>query len=132
MLFANAGHSAVIFRPVNGRPLLLDADRIPLGIQEKSLSKNHRLCLAEGDLFVVTTDGFYEARNPRGKSFGIHRLLKQMQRLNGQSAIEISDGLLRTINKNEIIFASSSFYISTDPEYNCFHGEINGFCNFFS
>lgn len=78
MLFANAGRSAVIFRPVNGWPSLLDADGIPLGIQEKSLSKNHRLCLAEGDLFVVTTDGLYEARNPRGKSFGTHRLLKQM------------------------------------------------------
>jgi sigma-B regulation protein RsbU (phosphoserine phosphatase) len=98
MLFVNAGHSAVIFRPVNGQPSLLDADGILLGIQEKSLSKNHRLCLAEGDLFVVTTDGLYEARNPRGKSFGIHRLLKQMQRLNGQSAKEIFDSLLRAIS----------------------------------
>ena len=97
MVFANAGHSPVIFRPANGRPRLLKADGPPLGIFEKSLSKNHRLCAAEGDLLVAMTDGLYEARNSRSECFGVRRLLKEVQRLNGQSAIEISDALLRTV-----------------------------------
>lgn len=97
LVFANAGHSAAIFRPVNGRSRLLEADGAPLGIQEKILSKNRRFCLTEGDLLVVTTDGLYEARNPRSKSYGVKRLLKQVQRLNGQSAIEVSNTLLQTV-----------------------------------
>lgn len=97
MVFANAGHSPVIFRPAKGRPRLLEADGIALGINETSLSKNHRLCLAEGDLLVVMTDGLNEARNSRNECFGISRLLRQVQRLNGRSAIEISETLRRTV-----------------------------------
>lgn len=97
LLIANAGHSAVIFRPRNGSSRLLEADGAPLGIQEKSLSKNQCFCLTEGDLLVVTTDGLYEARNPRSKRFGVQRLLKHVQRLNSQSALEISNTLLKTV-----------------------------------
>lgn len=97
LVFANAGHSAVIFRPVNGRSRLLEADGVPLGIQEKSLSKNRRLCLTEGDLLVVTTDGLYEARNAHNKRFGVQRLLQHVQRLNSQSAVEISNTLLHAV-----------------------------------
>lgn len=97
LMFANAGHSAVIFGPVNGRSRLLEADGAPLGIQERGLSENHRFCLTEGDLLVVTTDGLYEARNPHSKSFGVQRLLKHVQRLNSQSALEISNTLLKAV-----------------------------------
>jgi sigma-B regulation protein RsbU (phosphoserine phosphatase) len=99
LVFANAGHSAVIFRPVNGRSRLLAADGAPLGIQERNLSKDHRLCLSEGDLLVVTTDGLYEARNPHSKSFGVQRLLKHVQRLSSQSALEISNTLLKAVGR---------------------------------
>jgi sigma-B regulation protein RsbU (phosphoserine phosphatase) len=99
LVFANAGHSAVIFRPVHGRSRLLQADGPPLGIQEKSLSKDHRVFLTEGDLLVVTTDGLYEARNSQNKSFGVQRLLNLVQRLNGQSAIEFSNTLLETVGQ---------------------------------
>jgi sigma-B regulation protein RsbU (phosphoserine phosphatase) len=97
MVFANAGHSAAIFRPVDGRPRLLEADGTALGIQEKMLSQNHRICLTEGDLLVVTTDGLYEARNCRNECFGVRRLMNQVQRSNGQSAIEISDAIIRAV-----------------------------------
>ncbi len=97
LVFANAGHSAVIFQPVNDGPRLLEADGTALGIQEKSLSKNHHLCLSEGDLLVITTDGLYEARNSQFEVFGIGRLLRQVQRLSGHSALEVSDILLKKV-----------------------------------
>lgn len=97
MVYANAGHSPVIFRAANGKTRLLEAEGTALGIMEKSLSKNHRLRLAEGDLVVAMTDGLYEARNSYNEYFGVARLLKHVQRLNGQSATEISDTLLRTV-----------------------------------
>ena len=97
MVFANAGHSPVIFRPAKGKPRLLDADGTALGISENCLSKNHILCLAEGDLLIAMTDGFNEARNARSECFGVNCLLEQVQMLDGQSAIGISDTLLRTV-----------------------------------
>jgi phosphoserine phosphatase RsbU/P len=99
LVFANAGHSAAIFHPVNGRPRLLKADGTALGIQEKSFSENHRLSLAAGDLFVATTDGVYESRNPNSKRFGMYRLLKQLQRLRGKSAAEIADALVQAVQQ---------------------------------
>jgi sigma-B regulation protein RsbU (phosphoserine phosphatase) len=97
IMFANAGHSPVIFRPINGKPRLLEADGIPLGISETDLSKNHHLCLAQGDLLVAMTDGISEARNRHGECYGIPRLLKHSQKLNDQSALEISNALLRAV-----------------------------------
>jgi phosphoserine phosphatase RsbU/P len=98
LVFANAGHSPVIFRPANGEPRLLEADGTALGIMEKSLSKNHRLGLARGDLLIVMTDGLHETQNSRSEHFGVSRVLKLVQRLKDPSALEISDLLLGKVD----------------------------------
>ncbi len=98
LVFANAGHAPVIFRPAKGIPRLLEADGTALGIMEKSLSKNHRLHLAEGDLLIAMTDGLHEAQNSQRECFGVSRVLKQVQTLNDPSASEISGILLGGID----------------------------------
>jgi phosphoserine phosphatase RsbU/P len=93
LMFANAGHSPVIFRPAKGEPRLLEADGTALGIMEKSLSKNHRLSLAEGDLLIAMTDGLHETQNSRREPFGLSHLLGQIQRLKDPSAWDVFDAL---------------------------------------
>ena len=75
LLYANAGHSPVIYRPVGGRARLLEADSTPIGVLQVSLCKNHQVPLGQGDVLVVATDGFSEARNPDDEMFGYDRLL---------------------------------------------------------
>jgi phosphoserine phosphatase RsbU/P len=99
LVFANAGHSPVIFRPAHGIPQVLEAAGPALGLLETCRYKNHRLCLAEGDLLIIATDGLYEVRNARNVRFGLSRLLKEVQRLNDPSALEVSDTLLGAVRR---------------------------------
>lgn len=75
MLYANAGHSPVIYCPAGGTPSLLGADSPPIGVLSTSMCKNHVVALHPGDVMVVATDGFNEARSPDERMFGTDRLL---------------------------------------------------------
>ena len=63
MLYANAGHSPVIYCPAGGKARLLKADGTAVGILPTSLSENQRLIFRPGDVLVVATDGLNEAHN---------------------------------------------------------------------
>src|SRR5262245_41576493 len=75
LLYANAGHSPVIYRPAGGMARLLEADSTPIGVLRVSLCKNHQVSLGLNDVLVVATDGFSETRNPDDEMFGYDRLL---------------------------------------------------------
>ena len=55
--------------------------------------------LEDGDLFILFTDGAYEARNAAGEEFGLARTEKTIQTLIYRSAKEIVDGLLAAISE---------------------------------
>jgi sigma-B regulation protein RsbU (phosphoserine phosphatase) len=97
LLYANAGHSPVIFRPTGGRSRLLEADGTALGVLQETFSRNQCLCLKKGDVLIAATDGLNEARNPRHEQFGLGRLLNQMYQLDSQPAAEISGSILGTV-----------------------------------
>ena len=97
LVYANAGHSPVIFCPASEKARLLEADGTALGVLQESLSRNHYLCLSKGDVLVTATDGLNEARNSRCEYFGVDRLLNRVQGLASRSAMEISDTLLGVI-----------------------------------
>ena len=99
MLYANAGHSPVIFCPFGGKAQLLEADGTPVGILPTSLSKNQRLSFQPGDLLVVATDGLSEAHNTKDEMFGYERLLNLTQSLADKSAKEIVAALIHTIQE---------------------------------
>lgn len=99
MLYANAGHSPVIYRPVGGRARLLEADSTPIGVLQVSLCKNHQVPLGLGDVLVVATDGFSEARDPADEMFGYDRLLDLVDAVSGRSAHAIADALFEAVDR---------------------------------
>ncbi len=99
MLYANAGHAPVIYRERNGRARLLLADNTALGILPENHFQNSHLPMRPGDLLIIATDGFSEARNADNDLFSIERLLITIDQLAHQSAKSIADGLFQAIDQ---------------------------------
>jgi sigma-B regulation protein RsbU (phosphoserine phosphatase) len=99
LLYANAGHSPVIYRPFDGEPELLRADSTAIGILPVSPCRNQTLNMRPGDLLVVATDGFSDARNSRDETFDIERLIDLVDQLAPQTACEIADAMFETVDR---------------------------------
>jgi sigma-B regulation protein RsbU (phosphoserine phosphatase) len=96
LVFANAGHSPVIYRPTRGRARFLQADECPLGVRPDWRGADSGLRFAPGDLLVAATDGFSEAYDERtGELFGYRRLLDFAERTAGLSAADIAAALFQ-------------------------------------
>lgn len=93
LLYANAGHSPVIYCPAGGEARLLQADGTPVGVLPTSLSADHFLTFAADDILVVATDGFSEARNVTGDEFGYDKFTDLVQSLVGLSARALAEKL---------------------------------------
>lgn len=104
IIYANAGHSPVIFCPAEGPARLLEADGPALGVLPESLSENQSIAIQSGDLIVIGTDGFSESENKNGGFFGYDRLLREVESLRQHSAREICDALVAAIR----IFAADN------------------------
>ncbi|MFZ1395861.1 MAG: SpoIIE family protein phosphatase [Candidatus Promineifilaceae bacterium] len=76
LIYANAGHSPVVYCPQDAPPILLEADGTAVGVLPINLAKNQTIRFRSGDILVVATDGFSEASNPQGELFGYDRLLE--------------------------------------------------------
>ncbi len=96
--FCNAGQSPILYIPVNGSPVMLEAHDIPVGIFDGYDYTSHSLAVSPGDVFVVATDGFPESRDPGGEMFGYERLLDFFGTVRQKSAREMSEMLFATIN----------------------------------
>jgi sigma-B regulation protein RsbU (phosphoserine phosphatase) len=101
LLYTNAGHSPVIYCPRKGSARLLDANGTAMGMIHINSYKNQMLTMNPGDILVVATDGFSEARSPRGEIFGFDRLIKLTERLVHSSAEGIAQGWFETIERFE-------------------------------
>jgi sigma-B regulation protein RsbU (phosphoserine phosphatase) len=95
LVYANAGHSPVIYKPVNAPARLLEADGPPIGVLPESLSENQTTPFHTGDLLVVATDGFSEAHNKDNELLGYERLLAHVERVASQSAQAIAASLFQ-------------------------------------
>ncbi len=98
LLYANAGHSPVIYCPAGGEAQLLRADGTPMGILPTSLSKDQWIDFQPGDVLVVATDGFSEARNAQDKEFGYDHLTSLVQSLANQPARAIAENIYKTVS----------------------------------
>lgn len=98
LMYANAGHSPVVFCPFDGPAVLLEADGTALGVLPTSLAEDQSIEFRKGDVLVVATDGFSEASNHDDEFFGYDRLLKVIKMLSKKNAKGIFDGLYHTIN----------------------------------
>jgi serine phosphatase RsbU (regulator of sigma subunit) len=71
-----AGHGPILwYNYATDKIENLEAQGIPLGmIAGVQYSHATEVCLANRDLLVLVTDGFYEWENPEGEQFGMKRL----------------------------------------------------------
>lgn len=99
LTYANAGHSPVIFCPAEGRARLLEADGTAIGVLPVSLCEKQSLSFRAGDVLIVASDGFSEARNASGEMFGYDRLLRLAEDVRRQSAQEIRDGFFQAVER---------------------------------
>lgn len=101
--FASAGHPS---------PLLVQRDRkkvrplihpmqndTALGLLEESTYTCFSCPVSPHDLFLLFTDGLFEALNPKGEEFGLQNLIQVINRNLDFSAGEISHRILDTVNR---------------------------------
>lgn len=98
LVYANAGHAPVIYCPVAGAARFLEADGTAMGIMQTTLSKDQQLQLQKGDVLVVGTDGFCEARDAQDKMFGYNEIMEVAQKVIARPAQEIADYLCETVD----------------------------------
>ncbi len=99
LLYANAGHAPVIYRPFDGTAELLRADSTAIGILPVSYCRNQTLDMRPGDLLIVATDGFSDARNAHDETFDIERLIELVDQLAPRNAREIADAMFDTVDR---------------------------------
>lgn len=96
MTYASAGHEPVlIVHPYTG-PRILQPTAPVIGVfdDQHHLFKEDHVELWPGTLFVATTDGITEARNPAGELFGMERLTACVERNRSREPKAIADALL--------------------------------------
>ncbi len=71
---------------------------VPLGSFPATTYEELTFDLKAGDLIVFCTDGIYEAENHLGHEFGASRLMKVVDRLAGESAQAIVNGIFEAVH----------------------------------
>lgn len=99
LLYANAGHAPVIYRPHDGEAVLLRADSTAIGILPVSHCRNQRLRMGPGDLLIAATDGFTDVRDGDEDLLGIDRLLELTEALHDKNATEIAATLFEEADR---------------------------------
>jgi sigma-B regulation protein RsbU (phosphoserine phosphatase) len=97
LVYANSGHSPVVFCPAGQEPELLRADGTAMGVLPQSYAIDRHLTLQPGDLLVVGSDGLNEAHNTVDEMFGYDRLLRLVQNMADQPAAVIAEHLYQTV-----------------------------------
>ncbi|MEM6550729.1 MAG: SpoIIE family protein phosphatase [Planctomycetota bacterium] len=95
----SAGHGPLmIYRRGGGEVESFGADALPLGVHDGDDGVEpvaHRL--AEGDAFVLVTDGFFEWANASREQFGMERLRRSLARHGDQDGDRLIQSLLNDV-----------------------------------
>ncbi len=91
--WACAGHREPLLLQPGGQQFTeLKGAGIPLGIDATAEYREHQFGeLRPGQIYVLATDGLWEARSPAGEKFGIQRLCQVVRECARQPAREIRD-----------------------------------------
>ena len=93
LTYAGAGHDAYII-DATAPPRKLEATAFPLGVDDKAIDTcEDPIILAPGQVLILYTDGYSEARAPAGSMFGTPRVLETVQAHRSESAKEIVKAL---------------------------------------
>ncbi len=97
LVIANSGLPYPIRRS-EGVTAPIQLPGVPLGSFPATTYEELTFDLKAGDLFVFCTDGIYEAENHLGHEFGASRLMKVVDRLAGESAQAIVNGIFEAVH----------------------------------
>lgn len=98
--YANAGHSLPLLLRANSQSCeQLDADGMILGVRKAMVFEEKKLCLAEGDMLLLYTDGLIEADNHAGEFFGLERVSDVLLQHSGQAPNSIIAALLDALKR---------------------------------
>jgi PAS domain S-box-containing protein len=93
LTYAGAGHEAFIIDPTEP-PRKLASTAFPLGVQDRAIDTCEApITLAPGQVLLLFTDGYNEARAPASGMFGTSRVLETVQAHRSKSAAEIVKAL---------------------------------------
>lgn len=98
LTYSGAGHPPAIVIPPNGHAVRLDSQNSILGVAPVAIEEA-TVPLQRGSLVCVFTDGVYEARNGRGSSYGIDRLVEKLVSMRGRTAAEVVDEIRSDVTR---------------------------------
>jgi phosphoserine phosphatase len=103
--YLSAGQAPLIlYTRLDDRVTELPASAVPLGFfPDMSWPSPAELTLAEGDMMVVVTDGFFEWRDPHDEEYGIERLAAAVRRHRDLDAAQ----LIRQLHDDVLRFVGS-------------------------
>lgn len=96
-IIASAGHPPVIIRRAHGSIEVVELWAPPLGVRLPVDIPQRDFAIAEGDLYVLHSDGIYETRNAAGEAYGIDRLVAVIRSEGTGSAETVRDSILRDV-----------------------------------
>ena len=93
---ANAGHPPILVRRGSGLVDSIELFGPPLGVRRNVAIPEVEVAFGPGDIFLLHSDGVYEATNANGDQYGLDRLSALLASLDG-SAAEVRDAVLRSV-----------------------------------
>lgn len=104
--YSNAGHNPPVLVHSDGEVEYLTGGGLALGILPDSTYQESATRLSEGDLLLLYTDGVTEAANRSREEYGVTRLVNLLKKHRKQSASELQQTILESVNKFTINVAA--------------------------
>ena len=96
--FANSGLPYPV-KWSNGKAVQIDMPGVPLGAFGGSKYDDFQVSLAAGDIFVLCSDGIFEAFDESGKEFGAERVIDVIERTHDKTSKEIVNEVFSAVQQ---------------------------------
>ncbi|HEV3484130.1 MAG TPA: PP2C family protein-serine/threonine phosphatase [Vicinamibacterales bacterium] len=95
---ASAGHPPIVVRRADGRVETIELYAPPLGVRLPVAIPQRTLAMQPGDVFVLHSDGVYEARNADDEVYGLDRLAEVVASHDG-TAESLRDAIVADVER---------------------------------
>ena len=94
LTWVSAGQAPLVFVPVKGAEQVCNSNGMPFGIDDNfTPDPVEPFRFEPGDVFVLLSDGYYEASNASGRMFGHARAIESVRKNQGRPAGEIIEAI---------------------------------------
>lgn len=97
--YVSAGHPCPMHLRRQGEGLFLAGGSPAIGIIEKTMFREHRIALEQGDRLVLYSDGILEALNEQGEEFSSSRMRDLLQAARGQTIDQVLSDVVSTVQQ---------------------------------